>query len=98
MIGEVAGRGAVRARRDRADCGHAGAWDLLRACTAESSAARALSLASGAAVRCTMSSLELLMARTASKGAKEVAHRDKDIAIAIDARRDELYFQLFDAG
>jgi tRNA threonylcarbamoyl adenosine modification protein YeaZ len=58
-------------------------------------AARALSLATGAEVR-TMSSLEL-MARTAS-GRQEVARTPgQDIAIAIDARRDELYFQLFDA-
>jgi tRNA threonylcarbamoyladenosine biosynthesis protein TsaB len=58
-------------------------------------AARALSLAAGAEVR-TMSSLEL-MARTA-KGRREVADaRGQDIAIAIDARRDEIYFQLFDA-
>jgi tRNA A37 threonylcarbamoyladenosine modification protein TsaB len=43
-----------------------------------------------------MSSLEL-MARTAN-GSREVAGAPgQDIAIAIDARRDEIYFQLFDA-
>lgn len=59
-------------------------------------AARALSLAAGAEVR-TLSSLEL-MARTA-KGRKYLPDAaGRDIAIAVDARRDELYFQLFDAG
>ena len=43
-----------------------------------------------------MSSLEL-MARTAL-GRREAADAPgQDIAIAIDARRDEIYFQLFDA-
>jgi tRNA threonylcarbamoyl adenosine modification protein YeaZ len=59
-------------------------------------AARALSLAAGADVR-TMSSLEL-MARTAVGRREAQAAPGQDIAIAIDARRDEIYFQLFDAG
>jgi tRNA threonylcarbamoyl adenosine modification protein YeaZ len=57
-------------------------------------AARALSLAAGAEVR-TISSLEL-MARTAAPEITAAAP-GRDIAVAIDARRDELYFQLFDA-
>jgi tRNA threonylcarbamoyl adenosine modification protein YeaZ len=58
-------------------------------------AARALSLAARAEVR-TMSSLEL-MARTAAAAPEVAAAPGRDIAVAIDARRDELYFQLFDA-
>lgn len=58
-------------------------------------AARALALATGARIE-TLSSLEL-MARTAV-GRGDVMAQDQDIAVAVDARRDELYFQLFDGG
>jgi tRNA threonylcarbamoyladenosine biosynthesis protein TsaB len=58
-------------------------------------AARALSLATGARVE-TMSSLELMVRTALGRGDVPVA--GQDIAVAVDARRDELYFQLFDGN
>jgi tRNA threonylcarbamoyladenosine biosynthesis protein TsaB len=58
-------------------------------------AARALALATGARIE-TLSSLEL-MARTAV-GRGDVTARGQDVAVAVDARRDEVYFQLFDGA
>jgi tRNA threonylcarbamoyladenosine biosynthesis protein TsaB len=58
-------------------------------------AARSLALATGARIE-TLSSLEL-MARTAA-GREGVATPGEDIAIAVDARRAEVYFQLFDGA
>lgn len=56
-------------------------------------AARALKLATGAAT-CTASSLRL-MSRQARATLSKQESTHTDIAVAVDARRDELYFQLF---